>query len=173
MFTSMLDNSSNIPSGLKAFRNQTPIEIPEYEELERPRTGVEEVQNSHVRCSLYILPYPCCLSRLKPAQDSWGRSTMVTRQNLEADVSVFFFRTFRANSVQVRCCIRATTSPIGTQGAEAESTTQRTTQTATAPITQTGQRTREYAQLGVSRSSGYVVFSCACTSNTVHNWRRR
>lgn len=165
----MLDNSSNPPRGLKAFRDQNLIETPQYEKLERPRTEVVEVRNSHVRCSLYILMYPFCLLRLKPTQDRWRRGSTVTRQNLEADVSTFFFRSSRTDPLQGRCCIRAATSPIGTQGEERESTSQRTTQTATAPITQTGRRTREYAQLGVSRSSGYVVLSCGCASNTVRN----
>ncbi|KAJ7934923.1 hypothetical protein B0H13DRAFT_2262465 [Mycena leptocephala] len=74
MFNLMLDNSSNPPRGLKAFRDQNLIETPQYEKLERPRTEVVEVRNSH---------------------DRWRRGSTVTRQNLEADADAVYERRHR------------------------------------------------------------------------------
>ncbi|KAJ7927143.1 hypothetical protein B0H13DRAFT_2653647 [Mycena leptocephala] len=77
VFNLNLDKPFNLPSGLKAFRDQNLIETPQYEKLERPTTEIVAVQNSH------------------PADDRLGCRTTEGRRNLEADADAVYERRHR------------------------------------------------------------------------------
>ncbi|KAJ7934919.1 hypothetical protein B0H13DRAFT_550840 [Mycena leptocephala] len=77
VFNLKLDKPFNLPSGLKAFRDQNLIETPQYEKLERPTTELVKVQNSH------------------PADDRLGCRTTEGRRNSEADSDAVYERRHR------------------------------------------------------------------------------